>query len=358
MSLWNVHVPGLRNRNCFEFASGVIKGPLLFHSDLHKLKSPSQDNTESYFRGKTLVLVQQASSQSVTYSEKDEKENSLSNGRSISLMDLQDTHTAQVEHAPVMLDVPMRLTGSQLSITQVASIKQLREAHSAPQVRRPLHPALNQPGSLQPLSFQNPVYHLNNPIPATPKASVDSSLENLSTASSRSQSNSEDFKLSGPSNSSMEDFTKRSTQSEDFSQRHTMPDRHIPLALPRQNSTGQAQIRKMDQAGLGARAKAPPSLPHSASLRSTGSMSVASAALVAEPLQNGSRSRQQSSSSRESPVPKVRAIQRQQTQQVGAELEGSSFHLSCSFPGSLYIHHQEIPFLTMFPLKNMFCNFF
>lgn len=235
-------------------------------------------------------------------------------------MDLQDTHAAQVEHASVMLDVPMRLAGSQLSITQVASIKQLRETQStpqsAPQVRRPLHPALNQPGSLQPLSFQNPVYHLNNPVPAMPKASVDSSLENLSTASSRSQSNSEDFKLSGPSNSSMEDFTKRSTHSEDFSRRHTVPDRHIPLALPRQNSTGQSQIRKMDQAGLGARAKAPPSLPHSASLRSTGSMSVASAALVAEPVQNGSRSRQQSSSSRESPVPKVRAIQRQQTQQV------------------------------------------
>lgn len=313
-------------KNCFEFAPGVMKGPLLFHSDLHKLKSPSQDNTDSYFRGKTLLLVQQASSQSMTYSEKDEKESSLPNGRSISLMDLQDTHAAQVEHAPVMLDVPMRLTGSQLSITQVASIKQLRETQStpqsAPQVRRPLHPALNQPGSLQPLSFQNPVYHLNNPIPAMPKASVDSSLENLSTASSRSQSNSEDFKLSGPSNSSMEDFTKRSTQSEDFSRRHTVPDRHIPLALPRQNSTGQAQIRKMDQAGLGARAKAPPSLPHSASLRSTGSMSVASAALMAEPVQNGSRSRQQSSSSRESPVPKVRAIQRQQTQQVGGRAGG------------------------------------
>ncbi|ERE72402.1 ras GTPase-activating protein nGAP-like protein [Cricetulus griseus] len=297
-------------------------------SDLHKLKSPSQENTDGYFRGKTLLLVQQASSQSMTYSEKDEKENSLPNGRSISLMDLQDTHAAQVEHASVMLDVPMRLAGSQLSITQVASIKQLRETQStpqsAPQVRRPLHPALNQPGSLQPLSFQNPVYHLNNPVPTMPKASVDSSLENLSTASSRSQSNSEDFKLSGPSNSSMEDFTKRSTHSEDYSRRHTVPDRHIPLALPRQNSTGQSQIRKMDQAGLGARAKAPPSLPHSASLRSTGSMSVASAALVAEPVQNGSRSRQQSSSSRESPVPKVRAIQRQQTQQVQSPVDSAT----------------------------------
>lgn len=290
----------------------------------------------------------------MTYSEKDEKEGSLPNGRSVSLMDLQDTHAAQVEHASVMLDVPLRLTGSQLSITQVASIKQLRETQStpqsAPQVRRPLHPALNQPGSLQPLSFQNPVYHLSNPIPAMPKASVDSSLENLSTASSRSQSNSEDFKLSGPSNSSMEDFTRRSTQSEDFSRRHTVPDRHIPLALPRQNSTGQAQIRKMDQAGLGARAKAAPSLPHSASLRSTGSMSVASAALVAEPVQNGSRSRQQSSSSRESPVPKVRAIQRQQTQQVGVSIGGPGFY----YLGSLCRNRWETQLLTRFPLKTMF----
>ncbi|XP_051480993.1 ras GTPase-activating protein nGAP isoform X4 [Apus apus] len=293
--------------------------------DLHKMKSPTQESVDGYFRGKTLLLVQQASTQSMTYSDKDERESLLPNGRSISLMDLQDPHTAHsADHTSIMHDVPLRLAGSQLSITQVANIKQLWETQStpqsAPQVRRPLHPALNQQGSLQPLSFQNPVYHLNNPTPPMPKASVDSSLENLSTASSRSRSNSEDFKLSGPSNSSMEDFTKRSTQSEDFSRRHVPPDKHVPIALPRQNSSSQAQIRKMDQGGLGARAKAPQSLPHSASLRSTGSMSGVSGAVVAEPLQNGSRSRQQSSSSRESPVPKVRAIQRQQTQQYEQEI--------------------------------------
>ncbi|XP_061308010.1 ras GTPase-activating protein nGAP isoform X3 [Pezoporus flaviventris] len=296
--------------------------------DLHKLKSPTQENVDGYFRGKTLLLVQQASTQSMTYSDKDERESILPNGRSISLMDLQDPHTAHTDHASVMHDVPLRLAGSQLSVTQVANIKQLWETQStpqsAPQVRRPLHPALNQQGSLQPLSFQNPVYHLNNPTPPMPKASVDSSLENLSTASSQSRSNSEDFKLSGPSNSSMEDFTRRSTQSEDFSRRHTVPDKHVPIALPRQNSSSQAQIRKMDQAGLGARAKAPQSLPHSASLRSTGSMSAVSGAMVTEPIQNGSRSRQQSSSSRESPVPKVRAIQRQQTQQVQSPVDSAT----------------------------------
>ncbi|XP_071607263.1 ras GTPase-activating protein nGAP isoform X3 [Heliangelus exortis] len=297
--------------------------------DMHKVKSPTQENGDGYFRDETLLLVQQASTQSMTYSDKDERDSILPNGRSISLMDLQDPHTSHSDNSSIMHDVPLRLAGSQLSVTQVANIKQLWETQStpqsAPQVRRPLHPALNQQGSLQPLSFQNPVYHLNNPTPPMPKVSVDSSLENLSTASSRSRSNSEDLKLSGPSNSSMEDFTKRSTQSEDFSRRHVVLDKHpIPIALPRQNSSSQAQIRKMDQAGLGARAKAPQSLPHSASLRSTGSMSGVSGAMVTEPVQNGSRSRQQSSSSRESPVPKVRAIQRQQTQQVQSPVDSAT----------------------------------
>ncbi|XP_062990334.1 ras GTPase-activating protein nGAP isoform X5 [Elgaria multicarinata webbii] len=283
-----------------------------------KLKSPPQEN-EGYFKGK-LLLIQQSSSRSMTYSDKGDETN-LPNVRSISLMDLQDPNVTQCDSGSITHDAPVRLTGSQLSVIQVANIKQLHSTpQSAPQVRRPLlHSALNQQGSLQPLSFQNPVYHLNNPPQPMPKVSMDSSLENLSVTSSRSQ-NSEDLKLSGPSNSSMEDFTKRSTQSEDFSRRGTMLDKHVPLALPRQNSTGQAQIRKMDQAGLGARAKAPQSLPHSASLRSTGSTSAASATMAAEPLQNGNRSRQQSSSSRESPVPKVRAIQRQQTQQYEQEI--------------------------------------
>ncbi|NWY05522.1 NGAP protein, partial [Nothoprocta ornata] len=297
--------------------------------DLQKMKSPTQENMDGYFRGKTLLLVQQASTQSMSYSDKDERESILPNGRSISLMDLQDPHTAHGDHASLMTDVPLRLAGSQLSVAQVATIKQLWETQStpqsAPQVRQPLHPALNQQGSLQPLSFQNPVYHLNNPPPPMPKASVDSSLENLSTASSRSRSNSEDFKLSGPSNSSMEDFSKRSTQSEDFSRRHAAPDKPVPIALPRQNSSSQAQIRKMEQGGLGAvRAKAPPSLPHSASLRSTGSASAVSGAAGTEPAHNGSRSRQQSSSSRESPVPKVRAVQRQPAQQVHSPVDSAT----------------------------------
>ncbi|NWU78377.1 NGAP protein, partial [Onychorhynchus coronatus] len=288
--------------------------------DINRLKSPTQENADGHFRGKTLLLVQQASTQSMTCSDKDEKVSVLPNGRSISLMDLQDPHTTHGDSGSMMHDVPLRLAGSQLSVTQVANIKQLWDTQStpqsAPQVRRPLHPAWNQQGSLRPLSFQNPVYQLNNPSPPMAKASVDSSPENLSTASSRSRSNSEDFKPSGRSNSSLEDSAKRSSQSEDSSRRPAGTDKHVPVVLPRQNSSSQAQIRKMDQTVLGARAKTLHTLTHSPSLRSTGSISGASGAMGTEPVQNGNRSRHQSSSSRESPVPKVRAIQQQQTQQV------------------------------------------
>lgn len=199
---------------------------------------------------------------------------------------------------------------------------------SAPQIRRPLRSALSHQGSLQPLSFQNPVYHLSNPPQQA--CGPDSSSENLSTESSRSHSNSEDFagavKLSAPSNSSMEDFSRGSTQSEDCApRRHIVPDRHampLPVALPRQNSAGQAQIVRVEQqshSGSGG-ARTPRSLPHSASLRSTSSVTGIPVPVEAS-LHNGNRSRQQSTSSRESPVPKARMVHKQQPPQQAQQVQ-------------------------------------
>ncbi|XP_034265614.1 ras GTPase-activating protein nGAP isoform X1 [Pantherophis guttatus] len=283
-----------------------------------KLKSAPPAN-EEYFKGK-LLLMQQTSSRSVTYSDQGDETN-LPNVRSISLMNLQDPNVTQCESGSMMHEAPVRLSGSQISVIQVANIKQLRTPQTAPQVRRPLHSALNQQGILQALFFQNPVYHLNNCPQPIPKVSMESSLDNLSVTSSRSQ-NSEDLKLSVPSNSSMEDYAKRSTQNEDFSGQGTLLDKR---ALPaHQNYTVQVQIHKADQASSSSMVRSPHSLPHSASLRSTGSMSVASATMAMEPLQEGNQSRQQSSSSRESPVPKVRAIQRQQTQQMQSPVDSAT----------------------------------
>ncbi|NWV42294.1 NGAP protein, partial [Grantiella picta] len=265
--------------------------------DINELKSPTQENIDGHFRSKNLLLTPQASTQSMACSDKDEKISVLPNGRSISLMDLQDPHTAHSNTASMMHDVPLRLAGSQLSVTQVANIKQLWDTQgtpqSAPQVRRPLHPAWNQQGSLRPLSFQNPVYQLNNPSPAVDKASVDSSMENVNSVSSRSWSNS-------------------SLQSEELAQRPAGPDKHVPGVLPQQNISTQAQVHCswMDQAMLGTRAKTTHSLPYNPSPYGTGSVSGAWGAMDIEPIPNGSRSRHQSSSSRESPVPKVRAVHR------------------------------------------------
>ncbi|XP_058890871.1 ras GTPase-activating protein nGAP-like isoform X3 [Acipenser ruthenus] len=314
-------------------------------SDLHKVKSPAQEHMDGYFRGKQSFLGQQSSTQSMSYSGKEEREKLLPNGRSVSLMDLQESHMSHSERAPIH-EVPARLTGSQLSMGghphphnqqqhhhQAPAKPPPQEAQnmpqSAPQIRRPLHSALSHQGSLQPLSFQNPVYHLSNPPQQA--CGPDSSSENISTESSRSHSNSEDCagagKLSAPSNSSMEDFSRGSTQSEDcVPRRHTVPDRHAmppPVALPRQNSAGQALIVRVEQqshSGSGG-ARTPRSLPHSASLRSTSSVTGIPVPVEAS-LHNGNRSRQQSTSSRESPVPKARMVHKQQQpQQVQSPVE-------------------------------------
>ncbi|XP_067893968.1 ras GTPase-activating protein nGAP isoform X3 [Heterodontus francisci] len=299
-------------------------------SDVQKLQSPTQENVEAFLHSKQHFAGQPASTQSMTYSDRDEEESILHNGRSVSLVDLQTTTvTHGTGSVPVLPNVPVRHTGSQASITHMANIKQLREvqsgAQSAPQIRRPLHPALCQQNSLQPLSFQNPVYQLNNPPAGSSKAGMDSSSENLSSTSSRSHTNSEELisKLSGPSNSSIEDFAKRSTYSDDYSKRHTMPDRNnLPVALPRQNSIGHSQLRRTELSAPSSRVKAPHSLPLSASQRSTGSMS-GLPSTSPEPPQTENRSRQPSSSSKgESPVPKVRAVHRQQqSQQVQSPVE-------------------------------------
>ncbi|XP_072130407.1 ras GTPase-activating protein nGAP isoform X1 [Mobula birostris] len=289
-------------------------------SDVQQLQSPTQENVEVFLQSKQHFPGQPASTHSMTYSDRDEEESTLHNGRSVSLVDLQSTAVTQgTNSVPVVSSVQVRQLGSQASITHTANIKQLRElqsgAQSAPQIRRPLHPALNQQSSLQPLSFQNPVYQLNNPPAGSSKTGMDSSSENLSSTSSRSHTNSEELisKLSGPSNSSIEDFAKRSAYSEDYSKRHTMPDRNnLPVALPRQNSIGHSQLRRTDLSGSSSRAKASHLLPLSLSQRSTGSIT-GLASTSPEPPHNENRSRQPSTSSKgESPVPKVRAVHRQQ----------------------------------------------
>ncbi|XP_020318212.1 ras GTPase-activating protein nGAP isoform X1 [Oncorhynchus kisutch] len=344
-------------------------------SEVRSIKSPVQEHVmDGLHRGKNPLLGQQSSAHSMSFSDKEGRENLLPNGRSISLVDLQDSHMVQSGQGPLPLhEAPPRLSrvGSQVSIghPHQATTPQSHQAlhqkpslrdnlpQSAPQVRRPLHPSLSQQKSLQPLSFQNPVYHLSNltqqqqqhtAVHSTTHSGHShsvhslqpgSSSENLSTDSSRSHSNSE-VEFGGgnkggrvPSNSSLEEFSQRSTQSEDCStpRRHTLPDHQggaHAVAVPRQNSTGTAHIVRVEQqsrSGGSGGTRTPHSLPHSASLHSSSSINTEPMPI---PIQaqpgagTGGHSHQQSTCSMESPVPPVRSVAKQQTpHQVASPVE-------------------------------------
>ncbi|XP_029971575.1 ras GTPase-activating protein nGAP isoform X3 [Salarias fasciatus] len=320
----------------------IFEDPADSRSDVRSLQSPVGELMEGYGRGQRPLLAQQHPSVRSSFSDPEERDALLPNGRSISLVDLQE---AQHPHGPAPPpphhEAPPRLgrAGSQASVghgpppptfphsnpvTPQPAPHQARAAardaqpQSAPQARRPLHPSLGQQRSLQPLSFQNPVYHLSNPAqrPAhSPRR--DSSSENLSTESSHnSHSNSDDFgsqagvKGRAASNSSLDELgSRRSTQSEDCStpRRRAPPD--LPpgaataVAVPRQSSTaGTAHIVKVEQQSRGGGgARTPRSHPHSASLRSSSSANT-------EPTPTAAHaSRQQSACSAENMAPPPRS---------------------------------------------------
>ncbi|XP_035771828.1 ras GTPase-activating protein nGAP [Neolamprologus brichardi] len=258
-------------------------------------------------------LPPQHPSNHASFSDQEERDTLLPNGRSISLVDLQDAQSLH-SHTPPHHEAPPRLSrvGSQASVghavapvtyshsnplTPQPAPHQAKvpprdgQPQSAPQVRRPLHASVSQQRSLQPLSFQNPVYHLSNPAHSVTARSAhslrqDSSSENLSTESSHnSHSNSDDFgsqvggKGRAPSNSSLDEAgSRRSTQSEDCStpRRHALqdlpPGTATAVAIPRQSTTaGTAHIIKVEQQSKGGGARTPRSAAHSASLHSSSS---------------------------------------------------------------------------------------
>ncbi|XP_063074969.1 ras GTPase-activating protein nGAP isoform X3 [Engraulis encrasicolus] len=388
-------------------------------SEVRSIKSPVQELMEHGVSrgGKHPMLGQQSSTHSMSFSDKEEREPHLPNGRSISLMDLQDSYLLQSAQAPLPVhEAPPRLgsrVGSQASLgpthapppppphhqhhhqhhhllqhhphlqhqpqtvapqAKAQHQQLLREnlPQSAPQVRRPIHPSLSQQRSLQPLSFQNPVYHLSNMHAAGHSTThsthsthstrsahslhPDSSSENLSSGSSRSASPSPSAGARGggetptqraprvPSSSSLEEELRRSVHGDECVAPVGAARWHPPLsdslpgaqavAVPRQSTAGTAHIVKVEQqcravaaaqmnqvgggagggnggggVAAGGGVRTARSLPQSASLRSSSSANT-------EPIpQSGGRSRQQSTCSRESPVPPVRGASRQQQAQ-------------------------------------------
>lgn len=306
------------------------------HSEVHSLQSPVSDIMEGYSRASRPLLNQQHSPSLL-----DLEDRLLTNGRSISLIDLQDTQNLlgstgpQTHHeAPTYLS----RTGSQASIG--LSSPRINSPHSnpvtpqpvphparagsrdgqpqsAPQVRRPLQ------CSLLPLSFQNPVYHLNNPAHFL---STHSSSDNLSTESSHaSHSNSDDFGSQVGSKGGVlpgqdELGSRQSVQTKDCSipRCHPVPD--LPLgaataiAIPRQSTTaGTAHIIRVEQQSRGGGgARTPHSILQSASLHSGSSINT-------EPMPTTSHTHhQQSTCSVENVTPPPRSAVKQ-VQQVWQE---------------------------------------
>ncbi|KAG7329894.1 hypothetical protein KOW79_006116 [Hemibagrus wyckioides] len=275
-------------------------------SEIQNAKSPLQEHPEIQLCGKPPLLCQQPSLHSMSFSDK-ERDSHLPNGRSISLMDLQDSH---------LLDAPPKIgrVGSQASIgplppplphlhhhypqQQQAKVVTLREnvPQSAPQVRRPLQLSLSQQRSQQPLCFQNPVYQLNN-LHALRSAhaplQAHSSSENLSTASSHSASPSTASRKMLPFTTSLNEGDVPSPCW------HTalvdaQPGPQV-MAVARQSGTGTAHIVRVEQQSR-TNGGVSHSLPHSSSLRSSSSVNT-------DPQQQSEvSSRQQSICSRDGPI--------------------------------------------------------
>ncbi|XP_041849330.1 ras GTPase-activating protein nGAP isoform X2 [Melanotaenia boesemani] len=285
----------------------IFEDPSDSRSEVRSLQSPVGELVEGYARGQRPPPLPSASG---SFSDLEDRSGPLPNGRSISLVDLQDVQGLGPPHheAPPRLSrvgsqtsighVPPTMTyphsnpvTPQLAMHQAKAPPREGAPQSAPQPRRPLPPSVSQQRSLQPLSFQNPVYHLSNPAHSlvTRPALMprhDSSSENLSTESSHnSRTNSDDLgsqvgvRGRATSNSSLDEVgSRRSAHSEDCStpRRHALPD--LPLgaatavAIPRQSTTaGTAHIIKVEQQSRGGGARTPRSIPHSSSLRSSSS---------------------------------------------------------------------------------------
>ncbi|XP_023191042.1 ras GTPase-activating protein nGAP isoform X10 [Xiphophorus maculatus] len=342
-------------------ASGSVSSGLqrIFEdpADSRSLQSSVGEQAEAYGRSQRPLLAQQHPSAHTGFSDQEERDGPLPNGRSVSLVDLQDSQSLHdPKGPPAPHEAPPRLSrvGSQASVghapppvtyphsnpvTPQPATHQSKapprdgQPQSAPQVRRPLPPSLGQQRSLQPLSFQNPVYHLSNAAHSLSTRSAhslhDSSSDNLSTESSHnSHSNSDDFgsQVGGKgrvaSNSSLDEVgSRRSTQSEECStpRRHPPPD--LPLgaatavAIPRQTATaGTAHIVKVEQQSRGGGgARTPRSQPQSASLRSSSSANT-------EPTPS---TRQPSTSAMENLTPPSRSAAKQ-SPQVGAPVEAAA----------------------------------
>ncbi|KAI3374359.1 hypothetical protein L3Q82_005965 [Scortum barcoo] len=115
----------------------IVEDPADSHSEVRSLQSPVSDVMEGYARGQRPLLAQQHPSAHASFSDQEERDSLLPNGRSISLVDLQDAQSLHGPAAPPPHhEAPPRLSrvGSQASIGHAPSYL----PHSNPLTPQPL----------------------------------------------------------------------------------------------------------------------------------------------------------------------------------------------------------------------------
>uniref|UniRef100_A0A3B3QAH6 RAS protein activator like 2 n=1 Tax=Paramormyrops kingsleyae TaxID=1676925 RepID=A0A3B3QAH6_9TELE len=294
------------------------------------VQSTVQENVDSIFPMKRLTTAQQ-STESMRVLEKEDQENPLPNGRSISLMDLQDLQLSHDKGTPQReRSVRLSCMGPQMSVGILrlphASLHSLNLGpsmlsdlpQSVPQMRKPLHPMVKQQSNSRPLCFQNPVYQLVNlPVQSEKSFHPGSSSESLNMESMRGLSCFKEFfqsNMSIASNSSIEECDHGSALSKECftpcqlgqPEPDTLPQ---PAGLSPQSHLNTHHVVMGAQVCSSDGLQAPYTLPHSSPLQSNKSTSKGA-------LHNDC-SCQHSASSRDSPI----SLAREPNKQVAVPIE-------------------------------------
>ncbi|XP_037548471.1 disabled homolog 2-interacting protein [Nematolebias whitei] len=236
----------------------VIDNELSGLVDFTRLPSPTPENKDLFFVTRS-SCIQPSPARSSSYSETNEPDLSMINGsKSLSMVDLQDPHTLDIETGPSPSDA---LGEGQASGGGWSARMSQGSIPAGPPLRRPgqtpttpgTESAPGRPAQLlAPLSFQNPVYQMAACLPMSPRGMTDSGSECHSSVSSHS--NNEDGPAAGKQafmnhggggggGSSGDEYTRRTGE---FNRRQlSLTETPHQPSVPRQNSAGPQ--RRIDQ---------------------------------------------------------------------------------------------------------------
>ncbi|XP_053419767.1 disabled homolog 2-interacting protein isoform X3 [Nycticebus coucang] len=304
----------------------VIENDLSGLIDFTRLPSPTPENKDLFFVTRSSG-VQPSPARSSSYSEANEPDLQMANGgKSLSMVDLQDTRTLDGEAGspvgPDVLPADGQAPATQLvagwparaAPVSLAGLATVRRTGQTPTTPGTSEGAPGRPQLLAPLSFQNPVYQMAAGLPLSPRGLGDSGSEGHSSLSSHS--NSEELAAAaklGSFSTAAEELARR--PGELARRQMSLTEKGGQPTVPRQNSAGPQ--RRIDQPPPpppppppAPRGRTPPNLLSTLQYPRPSSGTLASAS--PDWAGPGARLRQQSSSSKgDSPELKPRAVHKQ-----------------------------------------------